>query len=78
MQQAACSGIVKQTHLPPVLAGTLTPVSGSETEAAGAAVTAGRVEVEGTALAGIALDTGHVSLEARSHTTDRVKDPATQ
>lgn len=75
---AACSGTIKQTHLPPALAGALTPVSGSETEAAGAAVTAGRAEVEGTALAGITLDTGHVSLQARSHTNERVKDPATQ
>lgn len=66
----------RQTHLPPALAGALTPVSGSETEAAGAAVAAGRVEVEGAALAGLTLDTGHVPLQARSHTTERVKDPA--
>lgn len=68
---------ITQTHLPPALAGALTAVSGSETEAAGAAVTAGRVEVEGAAIAGVALDTCHVSLQVRNHTTERIKGPAT-
>lgn len=68
---------MKQTHLPPALAGALTPVSGSETEAAGAAVTAGQVEVEGTALAGVTLYTGHVPLQAIAIAPQRIKDPAT-
>ena len=53
----------KQTHLPPALAGALTPVSGSEAEAAGAAVRAGGVKIEGTFPTGVTLDASDISLQ---------------
>lgn len=56
-------GHEKRTHLPPAVAGALTLVSCSETEAAGAAVKVGGVKIEGTFFTGITLDTSNISLE---------------
>lgn len=53
----------KQTHLPPALAGALTLVSCSKTEAAGTAMRVGGLKMEGTFLTGITLNASNIFLE---------------
>lgn len=64
-------GHEQQTHLPPALAGALTPVSRSEAEATGAAVRVGGVKIEGTFPTGIALDASDISLQTAAAMTER-------
>lgn len=53
----------ERTHLPSAEAGAPTLVSCPKTEAAGAAVRVGGVEVEAAVLAGVTLDAGDIFLQ---------------
>lgn len=50
-------------HLPPALAGALTLVSGTETEAASTAERVGAVKVEGALPTGVTLDASNIFLQ---------------
>lgn len=55
----------QRTHLPPAEAGAPTLVSCSKTEAAGAAVRVGGLEVEAAILAGVTPAAGDIFLQIR-------------